>query len=79
MCFGHWSQTQLNGISSILLILELNIVFTLPEIDKCNDPDYNNCDPVGGQCQSSAGLVNCTCKEGYVGDGTTCTGRLNCS
>ena len=51
--------------------------FYLTEIDKCSDPDLNNCDPVGGQCIGAGNSYTCACKEGYTGDGITCTGRFD--
>jgi cysteine-rich repeat protein len=43
------------------------------DINECqsDDPGANDCD-VNATCTNSPGSFRCTCKEGYVGDGTSC-------
>ena len=49
----------------------------LPVVDRCSEPDLNYCDPVGGQCNRlPKGGYNCSCVEGYSGDGFTCEGKF---
>ena len=42
------------------------------DIDECKDENYV-CD-VNANCTNTYGSYNCTCKEGYTGDGRSCSG-----
>ena len=44
------------------------------DIDECSIGSYN-CD-VNANCINTAGSYDCTCKEGFVGDGHSCSGVL---
>ena len=44
------------------------------DIDECSG-DKNNCDP-DAICTNIEGSYNCTCKEGFVGDGRSCTRKF---
>ena len=48
----------------------------LPDIDECSTNSHS-CD-VNAVCRNTVGLYVCACKEGYSGDGNTCTGELFC-
>ena len=48
----------------------------LPDIDECSTNSHS-CD-VNAVCSNTVGLYVCACKEGYSGDGNTCTGELSC-
>ena len=45
------------------------------EIDECTEGTHK-CDVNGAVCINTPGSYNCTCKNGFVGDGRTCTGKL---
>ncbi|PFX29309.1 Uromodulin [Stylophora pistillata] len=45
-------------------------LLVLPDIDECSD-EYQGCD-VNANCTNTDGSHNCTCKEGYIGDGQSC-------
>lgn len=42
-------------------------------VDECANNSLNNCDADGGMCMDSIGSYSCSCKDGYYGDGVTCT------
>ena len=46
------------------------------DIDECNTGSHN-CD-VNANCTNTFGGHNCTCKEGFAGDGRSCSGTLSC-
>lgn len=43
------------------------------DINECSD-NSDNCD-VDAHCNNTVGSYNCTCNPGYIGNGTTCTGK----
>ena len=50
-------------------------LFTFVDIDECNNGSHV-CD-VNANCTNTNGSHNCTCKEGYNGNGQSCSGTLN--
>ena len=44
---------------------------SLLDIDECKTGDHT-CD-VNANCTDTDGSFNCTCKEGYMGDGENCS------
>ena len=44
------------------------------DINECETGSHN-CD-VNANCTNTVGGHNCTCKEGFAGDGRSCSGRL---
>ena len=56
-------------------IFHRNIFFVL-DADECTDGTHN-CDVNGAVCSNTPGSYNCSCKDGFVGDGINCTGNLN--
>lgn len=47
------------------------------DINECADEELNNCH-VNATCLDTIGSFTCTCKEGYEGNGTSCTGKCTC-
>jgi len=43
------------------------------DIDECTDGTHK-CDVKGAVCNNIRGSYNCTCKDGFYGDGINCTG-----
>ena len=50
------------------------ILFIADDIDGCDNAN-DKCD-VNAYCTNTAYSYNCTCKEGFAGDGHSCSGRL---
>ena len=44
------------------------------DIDECTT-NRHNCD-INAFCNNTEGSHNCTCKPGYSGDGSNCTGNI---
>ena len=50
-------------------------VFFLTDYDECKDPKLNECHEKA-KCTNTEGSYNCTCIDGYVGDGFLCQGMV---
>ena len=48
------------------------------DINECADLSENNCSS-NANCTDTIGSYNCTCKDGYSGNGYTCDGKFLCS
>ena len=44
------------------------------DVDECSDGSHV-CD-VNAKCANTNGSHNCSCKEGYIGDGLSCSGTV---
>ena len=47
--------------------------YTKTDFDECKDQDLNKCHEKA-KCTNTEGSYNCTCIDGYVGDGFRCQG-----
>ena len=43
------------------------------DIDECENDELNECD-ANALCTNTKGSYDCSCRDGYQGDGRTCTG-----
>ena len=55
-------------------IIFLFILSNFLDIDECTDGGHD-CH-TDANCANSPGTFSCTCKPGYTGNGTSCTGKL---
>ena len=53
----------------------VNLWAVFPDIDDCSSGEHN-CSHVA-MCNNTIGSYNCICKEGYVGDGRNCSGKIS--
>ena len=58
----------------ILFYFNLLLPMYALDVDECKD-DNHVCD-VNANCTNTYGSYNCSCKEGYTGDGRSCSGIL---
>ena len=47
----------------------------LSDINECDDSSHNNCSE-NANCTDTIGSYECTCSEGYSGDGISCEGKI---
>ena len=52
------------------------IINYLLDFDECTEGP-TTCD-MNADCINTDGSYSCACEAGYMGDGTTCTGRTHC-
>ena len=45
------------------------------DIDECKGSNNVNCDE-NANCSNTVGSYNCTCKDGFTGDGHSCSGKI---
>ena len=76
-CSGTW-----NSLLKLMFVTKFFVVnfftytlFAFVDIDECNNGNHV-CD-VNARCTNTNGSYNCTCKEGFIGDGRSCSGILN--
>ena len=56
-----------------LSALHNNLLLIVLDVNEC---DYPVCD-INANCSNTYGSYLCTCRNGYTGDGSQCTGRLS--
>ena len=77
MCFV--TAKPLNALGSVAKGMHLKFigyfqfvhVIFISDIDECS---LNKCHQ-NATCTNTKGSYNCTCKDGFVGDGKNCTGK----
>ena len=47
---------------------------TCSDIDECFNDTLNNCHD-NATCTDTVGSFECSCEEGFTGDGVNCTGK----
>ena len=60
--------------SEHVMSLKVYYLTVRTDIDECVSPDLNECHEAG-ICNNTDGSYDCSCNEGYDGDGYNCTGR----
>lgn len=65
-----------SGITLILRLYELTLYLVFPDYDECNPANIHipDCSP-NAICLNLEATYNCTCIEGYTGDGINCVGK----
>mgnify|MGYP002259967521 CR=1 FL=1 len=84
---ARWKDSILDFIFFFLLRSNLNLFWTLnaslsdilhisfiPDIDECSSA-ANECHQ-NASCHNTKGSYNCTCKDGFEGDGKNCSGKI---
>ena len=79
--FRHFSKleriklvTQTSRPTLITVNVQL-IIFILTDIDECATKTHN-CN-LKANCTNTSGSFECVCKEGYTGDGKSCSGKTH--
>ncbi len=60
-------------ILNVFSLLYLWYAGLFADVDECKNGEHN-CH-VNAQCNNMFGSFNCTCLQGYVGDGVNCSGK----
>ena len=66
----HWNIVIEVTASNCVIISYLTIL----ETDECASNDTNTCD-INADCTDTDSSYTCTCKDGWTGDGFTCSGK----
>ena len=67
-------KTCRNGQNMKNELYSNDIIFAVSDIDECTDGTHD-CD-VNAECNNTQGSHNCTCKDGFHGNGTNCAGNF---
>ena len=70
----HFSIYFRHSIFLDSCLFKFSCRFFLPDIDECKS-DSHVCH-VNANCINTLGSYNCTCRPGYTGNGTNCTGII---
>ena len=62
---SSWPSLWSSSLRTLLLI----------DVDECSD-EIHICD-VNAKCTDTNGSYNCSCTDGYIGDGQSCHGTCN--
>ena len=57
------------------LVSEISSINFQIDIDECKGSNNVNCDE-NANCSNTVGSYNCTCKDGFTGDGHSCSGKI---
>ena len=58
---------------NMYLVLMMSLCHSYADIDECSSA--NECHQ-NATCNNTKGSYNCTCKDGFEGDGKNCTGKI---
>ena len=72
--FGYYELVRKYHTERRSMKYSISISFVLLDIDECLS-NSRACD-VTANCTNTDGSHNCTCKEGYTGDGQSCRGII---
>ena len=67
-------KTCRNGQNMKNELYSNDIIFAVSDIDDCTGGTHD-CD-VNAECNNTQGSYNCTCKDGFHGNGTNCSGNF---
>ena len=73
----EYSNSYLRWCNLITVVVKIQIfhrnLFFVLDVDECTKGTHS-CD-VNAVCANTLGSYNCTCKDGFYGDGINCTGN----
>lgn len=75
-CVGEYDSCLCRDVSWTIIsfTLSFHTFLSLPvDEDECSAEDHN-CNP-NADCVNTPGSYRCTCKEGFNGDGFSCSGK----
>ena len=71
ICTSKKSHFVILNFTNVIMLFTLSFA----DIDECVMSNLNNCS-MYANCTDTIGSYECTCSEGFTGDGFTCHGRL---
>ena len=69
-----WSTFASAFLKCFHLVSVFSLINFQLDIDECKGSN-NVCDE-NANCSNTVGFYNCTCKEGFIGDGRSCSGKI---
>ena len=76
---GRKIAETIETVISFFLVYCLNVIFTFfsyhfIDLDECTDGTHN-CHNIFATCQNRVGSFECSCNDGFSGDGVNCEGK----
>ena len=65
---------NIDEIDEYIILYMPDIFLVIVDIDECRNSSYK-CDQYAN-CINTVGSYNCSCKEGFTGDGLSCSGKF---
>ena len=72
--YSVWSAFVLALVKCSHLVSVISSINFQIDIDECKGSN-NVCDE-NANCSNTVGSYNCTCKDGFTGDGHSCSGKI---
>ena len=74
-CSGRSAFTKYRGVTNVKRLIMPDFFLVIVDIDECTY-GIDKCD-VNANCTNAFGSHSCSCKEGFTGDGHSCSGILH--